>query len=113
VAIVDTLLETARADTDLLFTNDKHGDVLSTSREVTFLLTAPDRAKADLVGSFITDNRYGSVTVESAERHCIFVRIDMPIRQHIICSVSALMACVAEIFGIEYDGWESEIQRAT
>jgi hypothetical protein len=114
MSVTDSLLETSRADTDVLITNDEHGDILSKPREVTFLLLAADKEKADLVGSFIEDNRYGQVTVEPGDgTYSIFVRINMPIQQPIICSVSGLMACLAAIFGIEYDGWESEIQRAT
>jgi hypothetical protein len=114
VGIVDTLLDTARADTDLLLTSDKHGDVLSKRRDVTFLLLAPEQAKAGLVANFIEDNRYGRAVVETGESQVrVCVHINMPIDQPIICSVSGLMACVAAIFGLEYDGWESEIQRAT
>jgi hypothetical protein len=113
MGIVDTLLDTARADTELLFLNDRHGDVLSKPRVVTFLLLAPDRAKADLVASFIDDNRYGATRVEPMdEKWGVFVEINMPIEQNVICSVSGLMACIAAVFSIEYDGWESLVQRA-
>ena len=114
MGIVDTLLENARADTELLLLNDRHGDVLSKPREVTFLLVAQDRDKADLVASFIGDNRYGAATVEPYDgKFGVFVKVIMPIEQNVICSVSALFACVAAVFSVEYDGWESEIQRAT
>lgn len=85
VNITEILLDTARADTDLLLTNDKHGDILSTRRDVTFLLIAPDNEKALLVANFIDDNRYGQVAVENDQGNCcIYVRINMPINQHII-----------------------------
>ena len=92
---------------------ERFSDVLAKPRVVTFLLRAPDRAKADLVASFIDDNRYGATRVEAMdERWGVFVDITMPIEQNIICSVSGLMACVATIFSVEYDGWESLVQRA-
>ena len=113
MGIVETLLETARADTKVLMENDRHGDILSRPRLVTFLLLAKEKEKADLVASFIYDNRYGATRVESTEtRHAIFVDVLMPIEQNILCGVSGLMACVATIFEVEYDGWSSAIQRA-
>ncbi|HSI34593.1 MAG: ribonuclease E inhibitor RraB [Phycisphaerae bacterium] len=109
-SIVDLLLDTARADTELLFKNDALGDVHATPREVDFLIRAPDPEKAELIASFINDNRYGSARAESDEGESrVMVVIEMPITQNVICSVSGLMACVARIFGAEYDGWGSVI----
>ena len=110
--ITDTLLETARADSDLLIKNDKLGDDLSKAREVTFLLIAPSKKKAELVASFVDDNRYGAARVKrSGAQYGIYVAINMPIEQNVLASVSGFMACLAEIFGIKYDGWESDVQR--
>jgi|GEM_PF-3875287 len=36
--------------------------------------------------------------------------IRMPITQPVICSVSALMVCLARLFSVEYDGWGSVVQ---
>jgi hypothetical protein len=110
--IVELLLETARADTDLLLVNGREGDLLATPREVDFLLLAPSAEKAQIVASFINDNRYGVATAVSDEdAHRVTVHIEMPITQNVICSVSGLMACISKIFGLDYDGWESPIQR--
>jgi regulator of ribonuclease activity B len=114
VSITDTLLETAKADTELLQTADGNGDILAKPRVVTFLLIADTKELADLVASFIYDNRYGTCNVEPYDQEFgIFVRITMPIQQNIICAISGLFACVSAIFKVEYDGWESEIQRAS
>ena len=113
-SVVETLLETARADTDLLGKNDELGDVLTVSREVEFLMFAPTEAKAQLVASFINGNRYGDAAAESSDdRHAVRVLIDMPITQNVLCSVSGLMACIGHIFDIDYDGWETELRRRT
>ena len=111
--IVDDLLRTAYEDTQLLIRNDRLGDVLSVPRDVEFLLRAPDEQKAQTVCSFIQDNQYGSASLQEGEgRFSVLVVIHMPITQNIICSVSALMSCLAALFGMEYDGWGSVIQRA-
>jgi hypothetical protein len=108
--IVDDLLRNAYEDTQLLIKNDQLGDVLSVPRDVEFLLRAPDEQKAQTVCSFIRDNQYGAATVQEDEgKFSVLVVIHMPITQNIICSVSALMSCLAAIFGMEYDGWGSVI----
>ena len=113
VPIVDDLLRNAYEDTQLLLTNDQRGDVLSIPRNVEFLLQAPDEEKANAVCSFIQDNQYGAATVQEADgKFSVLVVIHMPITQNLICSVSALMTCLAAIFGMEYDGWGSVIKSA-
>jgi hypothetical protein len=112
-SIVELLLDTAKADTDLLLQNDAKGDVLATPRTVDFLLRAPTADRARLVADFINDNRYGDArTVSDQDGHSVQVEIEMPITQHVICSVSGLMACVSKIFDVEYDGWGSVIKPA-
>ncbi len=111
--IVDDLLRNAYEDTQLLLKNDKRGDVLSVPRDVDFLLWAPDEKKARTVCSFIEDNQYGLATVQEDEgKFSVLVVIHMPITQNVICSVSALMCCIAAIFGLEYDGWGSVLKSA-
>lgn len=106
-AIVELLLDTAQADTDLLIKNDELGDNLSIPREVDFLLRASTAEKADLVATFINDNRYGDATSTSDDDgHRVSVKIMMLITQHVLCSVSALMACISKLFDLEYDGWD-------
>jgi hypothetical protein len=112
--VVEVLMDTAKADTDVLIKNDELGDVLSIPREVDFLLRAPSEEKATLVADFINDNRYGDATALCDEEgYRVSVLINMPITQHVLCSVSGLMACICEIFEIEYDGWESAVQKGT
>jgi hypothetical protein len=112
MSTVEALLDTARRDTELLELNVSHGDRLHVAREVQFLLRARERDKAELVASFIDDNRYGEPRVEDSGdgAYNIIVVVYMPITQSIACSVSGLMACLAQIFDVEYDGWESDLQ---
>lgn len=110
--LVDTLLQTAYEDTQLLLKNDKLGDKFSVRRNVDFVLRTGDGERAETVASFINDNQYGSATVKQVEdEHRVLVAIHMPTTQNVLCSVSALMACLAELFSVEYDGWGSTIQR--
>lgn len=112
--IVQLLLDTAKADTELLRANDARGDVFSVPRRVDFLLRASTEGKSKLVADFIRDNQYGEVIASSDENgHRISVLITMPITQNVLCAVSGLMACVSKIFDVEYDGWGSVIQSGT
>jgi len=111
-AIVELLMRTAEADTELLIKNDQQGDDFSIPREVDFLLRAKDGDKARLVADFINDFRYGVAEVVSeSDRHRVLVRITMPITQHVLSSISGFIACLSAIYGLEYDGWGSVIQR--
>ena len=109
--LVDELLETARADTDLLVKNDALGDIFSIPRDVDFFLRTPDQSKATVLRDFINDNRYGVATVQSDQSGFgVLVVIHMAPQQHVLCSVSALMLCLGELFGLEYDGWGCEVK---
>lgn len=111
MSIVDTLLDTAYQDTQLLIANDERGDNFSIPRDIEFVLYAEDEEKANTVASFIDDNRYGGATFEKVEdRYRILVVLNMPSTQHLVCSVSGLMACIAELFSVEYDGWGCVLQ---
>ena len=110
-SIVEILLDRSKADTELLRKNDKLGDVFTIPREVDFLLRTPSEKKAKGVAGFINDNQYGRASVQSVEAEFrIQVLIEMPITQNVVCSVSALMACISKIFGVNYDGWGCVIQ---
>jgi hypothetical protein len=57
-------------------------------------------------------DQYGVARVEEADQEFrILVVVPMPTTQHVLCSVSALMVCIAALFGAEYDGWGCTIQR--
>jgi Regulator of ribonuclease activity B len=113
MAVVDDLLRNAHEDTELLKKNDALGDNFSIARDVDFVIKTPDRGKAEIIRSFAEDNQYGVARVEEGEREFrVLVVINMPITQHVLCSVSALMVCIAALFGAEYDGWGCTIQRS-
>jgi len=106
MTVIERLMETAGADTDLLRTLDAQGDDFSIPREVEFLLRAPSKEKAETVAGFINDYQYGVATPQlSDENHSVLVVVHMPIQQNAILSVSGFMACVCELFGLDYDGW--------
>lgn len=111
-SFVELLLETAKADTDLLIMSDAEGDVLAMPRQVEFVIFAPDAHQAEIIAGFVNDNRYGQATAFQADgHHSVRILIDMPITQNVLCSVSGLMACISRIFGGDYDGWSSPVQR--
>jgi hypothetical protein len=110
--LIDTLLATAYQDTQLLIKNDGLGDDFSIPRDVDFVLLSQDKKKAEAVASFVTDNRYGVPRIEETEgTFRIIVVVNMPTTQGVLCSVSALMACLAALFSVQYDGWGCVIQR--
>ena len=112
--VVEALLENAYQDSVLLQGNDEKGDVFSIPRQVDFFFYAPTKEKGELVAGFINDNCYGNaIYYESEQSHCIRVEIHTPIEQNIITSISGLMTCIGEIYGVEYDGWGCPLQRGT
>ena len=62
MAVIDTLIETAVSDTDLLRKLDSQGDRFGIPRDVEFLLRASSAEKATTVASFINDYQYGVAT---------------------------------------------------
>ena len=114
--LVDILLQAAESDSDLLRKNVGHGDDPSIPRDVDFVLYAKDKNKAELVRDFVHDNSYGRAFVQeipenpACSQHRIVVQVFMPTTEHVLCSVSGLMGCLAELFDLEYDGWGSEIK---
>ena len=114
MAFVDTLIQTAVADTDLLRKLDAQGDSFGIARNVDFLLRAPTAEKAAVVASFINDYQYGLATPQESDgQHSVLVVINMPIQQHAILSVSGFMACVCKLFELDYDGWGCVVQAHT
>lgn len=110
--LVEKLLSTAYEDTQLLLKNDVLGDDFSIAREVDFVLVTSDKQRTETVASFVTDNRYGVPRIEEGEGvFRVVISINMPITQQVLCSVSALMACLAQLFTVEYDGWGCVVQR--
>ncbi len=113
MSVIETLLDTAYQDTQLLIGNDERGDNFNIPRDVDFVLNAETEKKADTVASFINDNQYGKASYEQVEnKYRILVVVNMPSTQNLICSVSGLMACIAALFSVEYDGWGCIIQNA-
>lgn len=112
--VVESLLDNAYQDTQLLIENDLKGDIFSIPREVDFTLYAKDQDKGQLVTDFINDNKYGVATYQEINsNHRITVVINMPITQNLICSVSGLMTCLAALYDLEYDGWGCVLQSNT
>lgn len=111
--VIDALMETVVADTELLRKLDSQGDRFGVSRDVEFLLRAPSAEKAQTVASFINDYQYGVATPQDLEvSPSVLVVVTMPVEQHILQSVSGFMACICQLFGLEYDGWGCVVQSA-
>jgi len=111
MTIVEQLLKNAYEDTQLLIGNDKKGDNFSHLRDIEFVMYADNKETADAVTGFINDNRYGNASLEETEeKFRISVVINMPSTQHLVCSTSGLMSCIATIFSLEYEGWGCVIQ---
>lgn len=111
---IESLLSTAFQDTELLTKLDQDGDNFSRARDVDFVLKAEELKKAELIASFVSDNQYGVPSIEETEEgYRLIVTVYMPITQHVLCSVSGMMVCLAKLFSVEYDGWGCVVQRDT
>lgn len=114
MAVIDTLMQHATADADLLRKLGGQGDRFSVSRDVEFLLRAPSAEKATIVASFLNDYQYGVATAQDLDDlPSVLVVVRMPIEQHVIVSVSGFMACICELFGLDYDGWGCVVHKAS
>lgn len=112
MSVIDELMKTAVADTDVLRLLDSQGDRFSTHRDVEFLLRAPTPGKASLVASFINEHSFGVATLNDGEGLSVLVVIHMPIEQSVLLSVSGFMVCLSRLFELEYDGWGCVAQAA-
>lgn len=114
--IVEQLLNTAVEDNRLLMRNQELGDRLELFRDLEFVLYAKSGEKAELVASFVLDNRYGRPSVERIEHEGtalwrILITIHAPATEHVVHTLSAFMLCLANLYDLEYDGWGCVIQR--
>jgi len=106
MAVIEKLMESVEADINVLHALDRQGDRFSISRPVDFLLRAESREKAVLVAGFINDYQSGIAKANEDENgHSIQVLINTPVEQNVILSISGFMLCIAELYGLEYDGW--------
>lgn len=108
--IVERLMRAAQADTGLLRLLDSQGDRFSLAREVGSVFVA--RAREGGHGVRFPQRlpvRAGERRGRSrpARREAV---LDMPIEQHLALAVSGFMVCVAERFGVAYDGWSGAPQ---
>ena len=109
--VVEELMEVAARDTELLVSLDEKGDHFYLSRDVEFLLRAPDQERAELVASFVNDYRYGSASVqEHGGDYSVLIVVNMPVKQSEILSVSGFMVCLSHLYDMEYDGWGCVVQ---
>lgn len=111
--LFDLLTETAKADTELLHSSDKLGDVFATPREVDFSFETREQNRAEDFAEFVNGKQYGvaKVTALENDQFRVLMLITMPITQHLICSVSGFTLCLSRIFQIDYQGWGAVVQR--
>lgn len=104
--LVEELIQTAEADTDVLRSLDASGDCFTTPRDVDFLIKAVSQENAETIAGFINDFNYGSASLQDTDgQFSVLVIINMPVTQPLILSVSGFMVCIARLFGGEFDGW--------
>jgi hypothetical protein len=113
LSIIESLLDTARLDTELLAKNDQLGDNFTVPRLVEFAFCTDEKQVADTLYSFVMDNQYGTAHVEQDENdYRIIITIHTPVTQHVLCSLSGFMVCLAKLFKVQYDGWGCILQKA-
>jgi|SRR5215470_4555849 len=109
----ELLHENAVADTELLRSNDKVGDIFTKAREVDFAFETGDKERADDFAKFVNGKSYGTAAVSKLpdDRFRVLVLITMPITQYVIGCVSGFMLCLSRLFQIDYLGWGSVVQK--
>ncbi len=116
--LVENLLLAAELDIDLLRKNRDLGDDPEIPRDIDFILYAKDEARAQLICDFVSDNRYGKPSYEKIEladgsiKWRLLIVIMAPPTDHVLCTLSAFMACLAKLYDLEYDGWGCVIKKS-
>ena len=116
--LVDTLLNTSEADCDLLRKNLTLGDDPELPRDIDFTLHAKTEERAQLICDFVTDNHYGRPSYQRFDHDdgsvlwTLSIVIHSPTTEHVICTLSAFMACLAQLYDLDYDGWGSVIRKS-
>lgn len=109
--IVEKLLYYAERDTELLDHIQGQGDDPAIWRPVDFCLSTEDKEKAEIVCSFINDNRYGRARVEAADdSYRVITEVSVPLDSHIIHAMSANLCSVAHLFKVDFSGWGCSLQ---
>ena len=116
MSVVQLLMDTAVADSQLLVKNQDVGDRADIPRDIDFVLYAKDEEKAKLVASFVTDYRYGRQAVERVEHRGVvswrlLITIHAPTTENVVMTLSAFMVFLSQLYDLDYDGWESDIKR--
>ncbi len=112
MSILELLHGNAVLDNDLLAKNDAKGDVFAKPRDVDFAFKTEDKGRAQALCDLVNEKNFGKATINYGDggTSWVMVVIYMPVTQHLLCSVSAFMACLGSLFQVEYDGWGSVIQ---
>lgn len=106
MSVIKKLMEAAEADTDVLYRLDQQGDDFEIPREVDFYFICPSKEKAETIAAFLNDFQFGDAkAVKEENRYSVQVLITMPVTQKVILCISGFMACIAELYGVEFDGW--------
>ncbi len=114
MSVIQKIMESSETDTDVLRRLDSEGDNFTAVREVDFTFICPDMNKAEVVAGFLGDYQFGrSEIINEQDQWEVLVQIDMPVTQNVLLSISAFMTCIAELYGVEYDGWGCVAQNDT
>lgn len=106
MSVISKLMEVTEADTDVLRSLNSNGDDFNKFREVDFRFKCDCKEKAETVAGFVDDFQYGKASVLNEDNeYMVKVLINMPVTQNIILCVSGFMTCIAELYGVEIDGW--------
>ena len=108
--LLEKLIDNALEDKELLASNNDLGDISSIGRNVEFRFIATNKASSDLACKVISNLKYGVPKVaKSGSVYEIRVTVHMPLTAEVVNCVSGFMACLGELFALEYDGWEADI----
>ncbi|MGX5174338.1 ribonuclease E inhibitor RraB [Aliikangiella sp. IMCC44653] len=106
MSVIEKIIDSAEADTDVLRRLDQDGDNFSKFREVDFHFRCETEEKAKTVAGFIEDFQFGKASFEFDDgEHYVNAVINMPVTQQVALCVSGFMTCLAELYGVEFDGW--------
>jgi hypothetical protein len=112
MSVVNKLLDNSLRDRELLRKNLQLGDDLQVPRLVDFVFVTPAKEIAEELVAYVGEGHFGEPQTAALEDGFrVVVTCKMPVSESVLCCVSGLMACVATLFKVHYDGWGCVVQK--
>lgn len=110
--ITEHLLQTSYSDFQLIEDLESKGDNPNLLHTLDYCFATTDRKKAEIICSFVKDNAYGDPRIDGdGDDLRVVVEVQTPLLRNIVYNISANMVSISHIFGVEYIGWGTTVEK--